>query len=131
FMVDKVGEEYDGIITGVTNFGLFVELKDMQIEGLIHVTSLENDYYRHDPALHRLVGERGGKVFRLADAIRVRVVRVSPDERKIDFEPARPGAGDVTSDRKTGARGRSDGKKKEGARANSPRAAGKTRKRKR
>lgn len=88
FMVDKVGEEYDALITGVTNFGLFVELKDMQIEGLVHVTALENDYYRHDPALQRLVGERSGKVYRLADAIRVRVVRVNPDERKIDFEPA-------------------------------------------
>ncbi|HEX6930113.1 MAG TPA: ribonuclease R [Gammaproteobacteria bacterium] len=93
FMADKVGEEYDGIITGVTNFGLFVELKAMQIEGLIHVTSLENDYYRHDPAQHRLIGDRGGKVYRLSDAIRVRVVRVNPDERKIDFEPAAAGIG--------------------------------------
>jgi len=103
FMVDKVGEEYDGLITGVTNFGLFVELKDMQIEGLVHVTSLENDYYRHDPAMHRLIGERGGKVYRLADEIRVRVVRVNPDERKIDFEPASSASGD--SGRRSDAKG--------------------------
>jgi ribonuclease R len=87
YMADKVGEEYEGLITGVTNFGLFVELKDLQIEGLVHVTSLENDYYRHDPTMHRLVGERSGMVYRLSDPIRVRVMRVNPDERKIDFEP--------------------------------------------
>ncbi|HEX7047080.1 MAG TPA: ribonuclease R [Gammaproteobacteria bacterium] len=124
FMVDKVGEEYDGIITGVTNFGLFVELNEMQIEGLIHVTSLENDYYRHDPAQHRLVGERGGKVYRLSDAIRVRVVRVNPDERKIDFEPANAAAGsDVARADKTRGdgkkTGRGPGKKKTGKKKSS------------
>lgn len=87
FMADKVGEEFDGVITGVTGFGLFVELNEMQIEGLVHVTSLENDYYQHDAVNQRLVGERTGKSYRLSDPIRVRVARVNPDERKIDFEP--------------------------------------------
>jgi len=85
YMMDKVGEEFDGIISSVISFGLFVELNDIYVEGLVHVTSLENDYYRFDPVGHRLTGERGGKVYRLGDAIRVRVVRVDLDEKKIDF----------------------------------------------
>ncbi|HET7308144.1 MAG TPA: ribonuclease R [Gammaproteobacteria bacterium] len=87
FMLDKVGEEFDGLITGVTSFGLFVELKNLFVEGLAHVSSLSNDYYRHDPVRHQLVGERSGQVYQLGDALRVRVLRVSLDDRKIDFEP--------------------------------------------
>jgi ribonuclease R len=73
-------------VTGVTNFGLFVQIKDLYVEGLIHVTSLPNDYYDHDPVGHRLVGERSGQIFRLTDPVRVRVAAVNVDERKIDFE---------------------------------------------
>ena len=87
YMSDKVGEEFDGLVTGVTGFGLFVELLDTGIEGLIHVTSLENDYYHFDEAAHQLVGERSGHSYRLTDPIRVRVFRVDLNERKIDFEP--------------------------------------------
>ncbi len=86
YMRDKQGEEFDGLVTGVTNFGLFVQIKDLYVEGLIHVTSLPNDYYTHDPVGHRLVGERSGRVFRLTDPLRVRVAAVNLDERKIDFE---------------------------------------------
>lgn len=88
YMRDKVGEEFDGIITGVTSFGLFVELNDIYVEGLVHITALENDYYRFDPARHRLTGDRTGAVYRLADTLRVRVAQVTLDERKIDFELA-------------------------------------------
>lgn len=88
YMRDKVGETFDGTITGVTGFGLFVELQGLQIEGLVHVTSLQNDYYRHDPVRHRLIGERSGREYRLTDSLRVRVAAVNLDERKIDFEPA-------------------------------------------
>ncbi|WP_406672863.1 ribonuclease R, partial [Natronospira sp.] len=88
FMQDKVGEEFEGMIVGVTSFGLFVKLKEVHIEGMAHVTSLPNDYYKFDPVGHRMVGERSGRVFRLTDSLRVRVVRVDPDERKIDLEPA-------------------------------------------
>ncbi|MDX1454012.1 MAG: ribonuclease R [Gammaproteobacteria bacterium] len=87
YMKDRIGDEFDGLIIGVTSFGLFVEIKGMHVEGLVHVTTLENDYYQFDPTMHRLVGERGGLEFRLADPLRVRVARVDPDERKIDFEP--------------------------------------------
>lgn len=87
YMLDKLGQVFDGIITGVTGFGLFVELRGVFVEGLIHVTSLHNDYYRFDPVGHRLHGERSGQIYRLGDALRVRVTRVDLDERKIDFEP--------------------------------------------
>ncbi len=107
FMADKVGEEFDGVITGVTGFGLFVELNDLQIEGLIHVTSLENDYYQFDAVNQRLLGERSGKSYRLSDPIRVRVARVDVDERKIDFEPV-----EERRRARAGDRGRQPAKKK-------------------
>ncbi len=94
YMLDKVGMEYDGIVTSVTSFGIFVELKDIYVEGLVHITALHNDYYHFDPAGHRLRGERTGKTYRLGDQVRVRVVRVDLDERKMDFEL--PGAPDET-----------------------------------
>ena len=86
FMLDKVGQVFDGIITGVTGFGLFVELSGVYVEGLVHVTALRNDYYHFDPVGHRLHGERSGQVYRLGDSLRVRVARVDLDDRKIDFE---------------------------------------------
>ncbi|MFN2308570.1 MAG: ribonuclease R [Gammaproteobacteria bacterium] len=86
YMMDKVGEEFPGVISGVTSFGIFVELQEIYVEGLVHVTALKNDYYHFDPAGHRLRGERSGKVYRLADQVNVRVVRVDLDERKVDFE---------------------------------------------
>lgn len=86
YMLDKVGEAFDGIISSVTSFGIFVELKEIYVEGLVHVTALKNDYYHFDPAGHRLRGERSGTMYRLADAVRVKVVRVDLDERKVDFE---------------------------------------------
>jgi ribonuclease R len=88
FMLDKVGEEYEGVISSVTSFGIFVELRDIYVEGLVHVTALKNDYYHFDPAGHRLLGERTHKIYRLGDLIQVKVVRVDLDERKIDFELA-------------------------------------------
>ena len=89
YMRDKVGEVFSGTVSSVTGFGLFVELDDIFIEGLIHVTALPNDYYHFDAVGHRLQGERTGKSFRLASRLRVQVMRVDVDERKIDFELAR------------------------------------------
>ncbi|HWP94423.1 MAG TPA: ribonuclease R [Gammaproteobacteria bacterium] len=85
YMESKVGEEFEGLITAVVPFGFFVELKDLYVEGLVHVTSLTSDYYVYDAAGHRLYGERSGREYRLADPVRVRVARVDLDERKIDF----------------------------------------------
>lgn len=88
FMQERVGEVFHGAITGVTGFGLFVELENVFVEGLIHVTSLPNDYYEFDSASQALVGQRGGVRYGLGDALDVRVIRVSVPERKIDLEPA-------------------------------------------
>lgn len=86
FMLDHVGDDFDGTITGVTGFGLFVELDQVFIDGLVHITSLDNDYYRFDPVGHRLEGERSGQSFRLTDRVRVRVAAVNLDDRKIDLQ---------------------------------------------
>jgi ribonuclease R len=85
YMLNKVGESYQGFVTGVTAFGLFVELQGIFVEGLIHVTALRNDYYHFDPAHHRLHGERSGRVYQLSDHLRVQVARVDLEQRKIDF----------------------------------------------
>jgi ribonuclease R len=90
YMESRVGEVFDGVITGVTNFGVFVQIRELLIDGLVHVTSLENDYYHYEPATQRLVGERLGKAFRLGDSMRVKVQRVDMDTRRIDFRPVNP-----------------------------------------
>ncbi len=85
FMLDKVGEEFPAIIAGVTSFGFFVELVDIYVEGLVHISTLPGDYYHFDAMHHELSGERSGRRFRLGDAVRVLVARVDLDERQIDF----------------------------------------------
>ena len=87
FMEDKVGETFAGVITGVTNFGVFVQLSEFQIDGLVHVTSLKNDYYQFDASRLELVGDRGGKRYRLGDAMNVQVQRVDMESKRIDFRP--------------------------------------------
>jgi len=86
YMQDRIGEEFEATITSVTGFGLFVELNEVFVEGLVHVTSLPADYYHHDPIHHHLRGERTGRSFQLANQVRVRLIRVNTDENKIDFE---------------------------------------------
>jgi ribonuclease R len=114
YMLDKVGEEFDGIISSVTSFGIFVELQSIYVEGLVHITSLHSDYYHFDPAKHRLLGERTSRIYRLADKVRVKVVRVDLDERKLDFELA--DAGEKPAKAKAPAtekrEGEGDGKKR-------------------
>ncbi|MEZ3501686.1 ribonuclease R [Pantoea sp. KPR_PJ] len=85
FMQDQVGNTFDGVISSVTGFGFFVRLNDLFIDGLVHVSTLDNDYYRFDPVGQRLIGESGGRTYRLGDAVEVRVEAVHLDERKIDF----------------------------------------------
>ncbi len=84
YMAQFVGEEFDGVINGVTAFGLFVELAN-GVEGLVHVSSMDNDYYRYVEQEYALIGERTGKIFRLGDAARVLLTKVNPEERTIDF----------------------------------------------
>lgn len=84
-MLDKIGEEFDGIIGSVTNFGMFVELPNT-IEGLVHVSAMTDDYYRFDERQLAMIGERTGKVFRIGDEISIRVANVNKEERAVDFE---------------------------------------------
>jgi len=92
YMQDKVGETFQGVISTVTGFGLFVELNDIYVEGLVHVTALKSDYYHFDAARHMMKGENSGKKYRLGDTIEIQVARVDLDERKIDF--VLPGSAD-------------------------------------
>ncbi|OZG72301.1 ribonuclease R [Hahella sp. CCB-MM4] len=86
YLTQHVGDKFDGIVSAVTAFGLFVELKELYVEGLVHVSSLKSDYYHFDASRHRLVGERSGTTFRLGDEVKVQVVRVDLDDRKVDLE---------------------------------------------
>ncbi|HKE83754.1 MAG TPA: ribonuclease R [Vicinamibacterales bacterium] len=85
FMADKVGDEYDGYVTGVAAFGLFIELVDHYVEGLVHISSMGDDYYRFVEQQHVLKGENTKKVYRLGDRVRVQVVRVDMERRQVDL----------------------------------------------
>ncbi|WP_172373016.1 ribonuclease R [Sporosarcina jiandibaonis] len=85
FMLDKIGEEFEGVVSSVTNFGLFVELENT-IEGLVHVSYMTDDYYRFDDRQMMMIGEHTGKQFRIGAEVTVRVVAVKPEESAIDFE---------------------------------------------
>jgi ribonuclease R len=86
YIQQHLGAEFEGVISGVVHFGFFVELKSLAIDGLVHVNSLADDYYDFDPVRHRLLGEQSGRVFKLGDTLKVRVIRADVDTRKIDFE---------------------------------------------
>ncbi|MFH0255948.1 ribonuclease R [Vibrio rumoiensis] len=86
YMQDHVGEELDGVIANVTGFGFFVRLSDLHIDGLVHISSLANDYYQFDPLGQRLIGESSGLIYRLGDSVKVKVLSVNLDDRQIDFE---------------------------------------------
>ncbi len=88
FMIDKIGETFQGIISGVTSFGIFVEIVDFLIEGLVHITNLDDDYYTFDETQFSLTGTYQGKNYQLGDQVTVRVVLVNPQEGIIDFELA-------------------------------------------
>lgn len=92
YMSDKLGEEFDALVTGVVDFGLFVQVKGVQVDGLVHVSALGADYFSRDSSGFRMVGQRSGRTFRLGDHLRVRLINVIIDERKIDFELAEANA---------------------------------------
>jgi ribonuclease R len=85
FMADKVGDEFDGYVTGVAPFGLFVELVEHYVEGLVHISSMADDYYRFVEQLHVLTGENTKKTYRLGDRVRVQVVRIDLERRQVDL----------------------------------------------
>ena len=85
FMQDKVGQIFEGTVAGVTGFGLFIELDEIYIEGLLHVTELGNDYFTYEKNKHAMIGERTNLSYRLGDRLKVKVVRVDLETTKIDF----------------------------------------------
>ncbi len=105
YMQERVGEEYTGLVSGVVDFGLFVQLEGLQVDGLVHVTALGQDYFTRDRSGYRLVGRSSGKIFKLGDRLRVRVSNVSLDDRRVDFELA-GAAGEPRRPRRPGPIGR-------------------------
>lgn len=116
YMQNRIGDEFAGVVIGVTNFGLFVELTDVYVEGLVHVTALTNDYYHFDSVSHTLTGERSGLCFRLGDQVRVVVSRVDLDERKIELQLLSGGTAGQGAGRALPQRERHKGKQQGGKR---------------
>lgn len=85
FMLDHVGDTFEGVVASVTNFGLFIRITEYHIDGLVHITSLDNDYYHYDEVKQCLIGEQFGRMYRLGDAVLVKVAAVNLDDRKIDL----------------------------------------------
>ncbi len=108
YMQQHIGQTFSGIVSSVTSFGLFVELKDVFVEGLVHVTGLPDDYYIYDNVHHCMKGERTGRRFRLGDELEVMVSRVDLDDKKIDFELlstlSKSGRNRVTADKSGSAK---------------------------
>lgn len=107
FMHDKVGEVFEACVSDVQPFGIFVELTDVFVEGLVHISSLDDDYYEFDEELHRLVGQRRRRIFRIGDPLKVRLVKVDLERRELDFELE-----DVTSAAPRSDRGRRSKKRR-------------------
>ncbi len=85
YMKRHLGDEFEGLISGVMRFGVFIEINDLLVEGMIHVRDLEDDYYLYDEKSYALIGQRKGKRYRLGDTVKVKVIRVNAEEREIDF----------------------------------------------
>ena len=84
-MADKVGDEFEGYVTGVSAFGLYIELVEHFVEGMVHVSTMADDYYRFVERAHMLRGEKNGRVYRLGDRVQVQVIRVDLERRQIDL----------------------------------------------
>lgn len=116
YMQDKIGEEFDGTVAGVTSFGLFVALDGIYVEGLLHVTELGNDYFNYDKARHEMSGERTGVRYRLGDRLKVKVSRVDLETSKIDFVLATTEVKPVSDDSSPESTGRKPQDRKSQAR---------------
>ena len=90
YMKQHIGDEFEGVISGITNYGMYVEINDLLVEGMIHVRNIGDDYYEHDEKRYSLVGRRTGRTFRLGDSIAVKVVKVNVENREIDFACIEP-----------------------------------------
>ena len=108
YMKGRIGEVADGVITGITHFGLFITLRELSVDGLAHVTSLRNDYYHMEHGGLRLTGERTGETFALGDTVKVRIMRVDVDDARIDLaivQDERPHAPGPAAGRRRRGRG--------------------------
>ncbi len=118
FMRDRIGDEYNGTVSAVTNFGMFVALDEIFIEGLVHVSELGQDYFHYDQSKHWMLGERTGKRYRLGDRVRIKVMRADIETSKIDFalvetiESAEDVAEEYSAPKKKSGRARTGSKKK-------------------
>jgi ribonuclease R len=113
FMQDKLGESFTGIVAGVTTFGIFVQLDELYVEGLVHVTGLGEDYFQYDEARHVLRGERTGKTFGLTDRVTVQVAKVDLEARKIDLVLAQDDDLEAAPTQQDRNQGRSNGRRDE------------------
>ena len=104
YMQDRIGEFFDGVISSVTGFGLFVALDNVYVEGLVHISELPSDYFHFDATKHTLLGERTGKQYRLGDRLQVKLVRVDLETSKIDFVLAEPSKKPGSSKTKTASK---------------------------
>lgn len=125
YMQDHVGEELEGVIANVTGFGFFVRLNELHIDGLVHISSLANDYYQFDPLGQRLIGESSGLIYRLGDSVTVKVLSVNLDDRQIDFEVVSTtrqprGKGKTARKRSANADKKAATQKKKAVKANKP-----------
>lgn len=125
YMQDHVGEELEGVIANVTGFGFFVRLNELHIDGLVHISSLTNDYYQFDPLGQRLIGESSGLIYRLGDSVTVKVLSVNLDDRQIDFEVVSTtrqprGRGKTARKRSANADKKAATQKKKAVKANKP-----------
>ena len=86
YLMNKIGEEFDGVITGVTDWGIYVQEKNTLADGMVRLSSIKSDYFEHEAKKYRIKGQKTGKVYRLGDAVRVKLLRADKDERQLDFE---------------------------------------------
>jgi ribonuclease R len=132
FLADRVGERFHGRITGVQPFGFFVQLENYYVDGLVPIRTLGDDYYLYEAEAHRLVGERHGRIFQLADAVEVELVRADLRHRGLDFKlvgmPDAPNHRGERGDRSERSE-RGGSKKRAEPKERRPRAAGAGRKR--
>ena len=126
YMQDRIGEDFDGVISAVTSFGFFVELKDVFVEGLVHISQLKDDYYSYDAVFHRLEGDRTRRRFAIGEPVRIKVAAVNLDERKMDFELLSGGGTGKRSLRDRLREGDLPGKADEGRKPRGDKPAGKS-----
>jgi ribonuclease R len=86
YMLNKVGQEFDGVITGVTDWGIYVQEQNSLAEGMVRLATIKGDFFAHEASKYRIKGQKTGQVYRLGDAVRIKLTRADKDERQLDFE---------------------------------------------